>query len=97
MFLCEHGNRTGSVQRGFFSTHQWFLVKDACTGLSPFEEATNMVSTDNACIRATLRLVFLLQHTPRVIMVKVLEAKQLVDEDFLASQGYLYPEFTMES
>uniref|UniRef100_A0A8C5QL81 BED-type domain-containing protein n=1 Tax=Leptobrachium leishanense TaxID=445787 RepID=A0A8C5QL81_9ANUR len=48
-YLCEYGTRTGSGQLGF-PTPQWLMIKDACTVLSPFEEATRMGNRDSACI-----------------------------------------------
>ena len=38
-YLCEIDTRTGSGELGFFLPRQWLLIKDACTVLSPFEEA----------------------------------------------------------
>ena len=45
-YLCEYGTRTGSWELGFFLPRQWLLIKDACTILSSFEEATRLVSND---------------------------------------------------
>ncbi|XP_077321726.1 zinc finger BED domain-containing protein 6-like isoform X1 [Lithobates pipiens] len=90
-YLCEYGTRTGSGQLGLFSPHQWLLIKDACTVLSPFEEGTRMVSRDNACISDTIPVVFLLEHTLHGIMDRALEAEQREEEeDFLSSQGPLF-------
>uniref|UniRef100_A0A8C5QAH9 BED-type domain-containing protein n=1 Tax=Leptobrachium leishanense TaxID=445787 RepID=A0A8C5QAH9_9ANUR len=54
----------------------WLMIKDACTVLSPFEEATRMLSSDNACISDTIPLVFLLEHTLLGIIDVALEAEQ---------------------
>uniref|UniRef100_A0A8C5LXF4 BED-type domain-containing protein n=1 Tax=Leptobrachium leishanense TaxID=445787 RepID=A0A8C5LXF4_9ANUR len=87
-YLCEYGTRTGSGQLGFFSPPQWLMIKDACTVLSPFEEATRMVSRDSACISDTIPLVFLLEHTLRGIIDVALEAEQWEEEEaFPSSQG----------
>lgn len=52
-----------------------------------------MVSSDNACISDTVPLVFLLEHTLCGIMDRALEAEQREEEeDFLTSQGPLYPD-----
>ena len=52
-----------------------------------------MVSSDSACIRDTVPLVYLLEHTLRGIMDRALEAEQREEkEDFLTSQGPLYPD-----
>lgn len=52
-----------------------------------------MVSSDSACISDTVPLVHLLEHTLRGIMDRALEAEQRQEEeDFLASQGPLYPD-----
>ena len=97
-YLCEYGTSTGSAHLGFFSPRQWLLIKDACAVLSPFEEATRMVSRDSACISDTLPVLFLLEHTLRGIMDRALEAEQQEEEeDFLASQGPLYPDPIMPS
>uniref|UniRef100_A0A8C5MU29 BED-type domain-containing protein n=1 Tax=Leptobrachium leishanense TaxID=445787 RepID=A0A8C5MU29_9ANUR len=72
-YLCEYGTRTGSGQLVFFSPPQWLMIKDACTVLSPFEEATRMVSRDSACISDTIPLVFLLEHTLQEIIDVALE------------------------
>uniref|UniRef100_A0A8C5MBG2 Uncharacterized protein n=1 Tax=Leptobrachium leishanense TaxID=445787 RepID=A0A8C5MBG2_9ANUR len=45
-YLCEYGTRTGSGQLVFLPPPQWLMIKDACTVLSPFEEATRMVRRD---------------------------------------------------
>uniref|UniRef100_A0A8C5PDV0 BED-type domain-containing protein n=1 Tax=Leptobrachium leishanense TaxID=445787 RepID=A0A8C5PDV0_9ANUR len=87
-YLCEYGTRTGSGQLVFFSPLQWLMIKDACTVLSPFEEATRMVSRDSACISDTIPLVFLLEHTLRGIIDVALEAEQREEEEaFPSSQG----------
>ena len=92
-YLCDYGTRTGSGELGFFSPRQWAMIRDACTVLSPFEEATRMVSSDSACISDTVPLVHLLEHTLRGIMDRALEAEQRQEEeDFLSSQGPLYPD-----
>uniref|UniRef100_A0A8C5LZC6 Uncharacterized protein n=1 Tax=Leptobrachium leishanense TaxID=445787 RepID=A0A8C5LZC6_9ANUR len=86
-YLCEYGTRTGSGQLGF-PPPQWLMIKDACTVLSPFEEATRMVSRDSACISDTIPLVFLLEHTLRGIIDVALEAEQREEEEaFPSSQG----------
>lgn len=52
-----------------------------------------MVSSDSACISDTVPLVHLLEHTLRGIMDRALEAEQRQEEeDFLSSQGPLYPD-----
>ena len=52
-----------------------------------------MVSSNSACISNTVPLVFLLEHTLRGIMDRALEAEQREEkEDFLTSQGPLYPD-----
>ena len=52
-----------------------------------------MVSSDSACISDTVPLVHLLEHTLRGIMDRALEAEQREEEeDFLTSQGPLYPD-----
>uniref|UniRef100_A0A8C5W861 HAT C-terminal dimerisation domain-containing protein n=1 Tax=Leptobrachium leishanense TaxID=445787 RepID=A0A8C5W861_9ANUR len=87
-YLCEYGTRTGSGQLGFPPPAQWLMIKDACTVLSPFEEATRMVSRDSACISDTIPLVFLLEHTLRGIIDVALEAEQREEEEaFPSSQG----------
>ena len=59
------------------------------TVLSPFEEATRMVSSDCACIS----LIHMLEHMLHGIMDRALEAEQREEEkDFLTSQGPLYPD-----
>ena len=92
-YLCQYGSRTGSGELGFFSPRQWALIRDACTVLSPFEEATRMVSSDSACISETVPLIHMLEHTLRGIMDRALEAEQREEEeDFLTSEGPLYPD-----
>uniref|UniRef100_A0A8C5MP71 HAT C-terminal dimerisation domain-containing protein n=1 Tax=Leptobrachium leishanense TaxID=445787 RepID=A0A8C5MP71_9ANUR len=88
-YLCEYGTRTGSGQLVFFPpAPQWLMIKDACTVLSPFEEAMRMVSRDSACISDTIPLVFLLEHTLRGIIDVALEAEQREEEEaFPSSQG----------
>ena len=52
-----------------------------------------MVSRDSACISDTIPVVFLLEQTLRGIMDRALEAEQQEEEeDFLSSQGPLYPD-----
>uniref|UniRef100_A0A8C5QZ76 HAT C-terminal dimerisation domain-containing protein n=1 Tax=Leptobrachium leishanense TaxID=445787 RepID=A0A8C5QZ76_9ANUR len=86
-YLCEYGTRTGSGQLGF-PPPQWLMIKDACTVLSPFEDATRMVSRDSACISDTIPLVFLLEHTLQGIIDVALEAEQREEEEaFPSSQG----------
>uniref|UniRef100_A0A8C5W749 BED-type domain-containing protein n=1 Tax=Leptobrachium leishanense TaxID=445787 RepID=A0A8C5W749_9ANUR len=86
-YLCEYGTRTGSGQLGF-PPPQWLMINDACTVLSPFEEATRMVSRDSACISDTIPLVFLLEHTLQGIIDVALEAEQREEEEaFPSSQG----------
>uniref|UniRef100_A0A8C5LUH2 HAT C-terminal dimerisation domain-containing protein n=1 Tax=Leptobrachium leishanense TaxID=445787 RepID=A0A8C5LUH2_9ANUR len=86
-YLYEYGTRTGSGQLGF-PPPQWLMIKDACTVLSPFEEATRMVSRDSACISDTIPLVFLLEHTLQGIIDVALEAEQRKEEEaFPSSQG----------
>uniref|UniRef100_A0A8C5MB93 BED-type domain-containing protein n=1 Tax=Leptobrachium leishanense TaxID=445787 RepID=A0A8C5MB93_9ANUR len=85
-YLCEYGTRTGSGQLG--SPPQWLMIKDACTVLSPFEEATRMVSRDSACISDTIPLVFLLEHTLQGIIDVALQAEQREEEEaFPSSEG----------
>uniref|UniRef100_A0A8C5P6E1 BED-type domain-containing protein n=1 Tax=Leptobrachium leishanense TaxID=445787 RepID=A0A8C5P6E1_9ANUR len=79
----------GQVQVNlFFFPPQWLMIKDACTVLSPFEEATRMVSRDSACISDTIPFVFLLEHTLRGIIDVALEAEQREEEEaFPSCQG----------
>ncbi|PIO35289.1 hypothetical protein AB205_0086490 [Aquarana catesbeiana] len=51
-----------------------------------------MVSCDSACISDTIPVVFLLEQTLRGIMERALGAEQQEEEDFLSSQGPLYPD-----
>ena len=52
-----------------------------------------MVSSDSACISETVPLIHLLEHTLHGIMDRALEAEQREEEeDFLTSQGPLYPD-----
>ena len=51
-----------------------------------------MVSSDSACIIETVPLIHMLEHTLHGIMDRGLEAEQRDEEDFLTSQGPLYPD-----
>ena len=52
-----------------------------------------MMSSDSACISYTVPLVYLLEHTLNEIIDRALEAEQREkEEDFLTSQGPLYPD-----
>ena len=63
------------------------MIRDACTVLSPFEEATRLVSSE------TVPLIHMLEHTLCGIMDRALEAEQREEEDaFLTFQGLLYPD-----
>ena len=52
-----------------------------------------MVSSDSACISETVPLIHMLEHTLRGIMDRAFKAEQREEEeDFLISQGPLYPD-----
>ncbi|XP_068113518.1 zinc finger BED domain-containing protein 6-like [Hyperolius riggenbachi] len=86
-YLYEYETRTVSGDLGFFSLGQWLDIKDACSILSPFEEATNMVNSNSVSMSVTIPLLFLLDHTLRGIIDRALETQQGEDEDTLLSQA----------
>ena len=49
-YLYELCGRTGSGKLGFFSPHQWLLMRDACRLLRPFDEITKLVSRSQGTI-----------------------------------------------
>ena len=93
MSICANMAAELGQRSLFFFPHQWAMIRDACTVMSPFEEATRMVSSDSACISKTVSLIHMLEHTLHGIMDRALEAEQREEEeDFLTSQGPLYPD-----
>uniref|UniRef100_A0A8C5MMB6 BED-type domain-containing protein n=1 Tax=Leptobrachium leishanense TaxID=445787 RepID=A0A8C5MMB6_9ANUR len=84
--ICDMPTRWNSTLAMLQHLHK--QQRDASTVLSPFEEATRMVSRDSACISDTIPLVFLLEHTLRGIIDVALEAEQREEEEaFPSSQG----------